>query len=58
MTSLRFENMWLKMKQFKDLAKEWVGKLLVSGFFGFVLASKLKVLKGISEVGTKSSLRM
>ena len=46
------------MTQFKDLAKEWVGKLLVSGFFGFVLASKLKVLKGISEVGTKSSLRM
>ena len=41
-----FENMWLKAVGFKDLLRGWWQSLHFSGSFSFVLASKLKALKG------------
>ena len=49
----RFENMWLKFEGFKDLLRGWWQSLHFSGSFGFVLASKLKALKGILRVWNK-----
>ena len=43
----RFENMWLKFEGFKDLLRVWWQSLHFSGSFSFILASKLKALKGI-----------
>ena len=49
----RFENMWLKFEGFKDLLRDWWQSLHFSGSFSFVLASKLKALKGILKVWNK-----
>ena len=49
----RFENMWLKFKGFKDLLRGWWQSLHFSGFFSFVLTSKLKALKGILRAWNK-----
>ena len=49
----RFENMWLKFKGFKDLLRGWWQSLHFFGSFSFVLASKLKALKGILRVWNK-----
>ena len=49
----RFENMWLKFEGFKDLLRGWWQSLHFSGSFSFVLASKLKALKGILRVWNK-----
>ena len=49
----RFENMWLKFEGFKDLLRGWWQSLQFSGSFSFVLASKLKALKGILKVWNK-----
>ena len=43
----RFEIMWLKYEGFKDLMRDWWQNMQFSGTFSFVLASKLKALKGI-----------
>ena len=49
----RFENMWLKVEGFKDLLRGWWQDLQFTGSFSFVLASKLKALKGILKVCNK-----
>ena len=49
----RFENMWLKFEGFKDLLRGWWQSLQFSGSYSFVLASKLKALKGILKVWNK-----
>ena len=46
----RFEIMWLKFEGFKDLLRNWWQGLHFVGSFSFVLASKLKALKGILKV--------
>ena len=46
----RLENMWLKVVGFKDLLRGWWQSLHFSGSFSFVLASKLKALKGILKI--------
>ena len=61
----RFESMWLKFEDFKDLLKgRWQG-LSFKGFASYILAEKLKGLKGIlktwnkevfGNVGTKKAL--
>ena len=43
----RFENMWLKFAGFKDILRGWWQSLHFSGSYIFILASKLKALKGI-----------
>ena len=43
----RFENMWLKLAGFKDILRDWWQSLHFSGSYSFILASKLKALKGI-----------
>ena len=49
----RFEIMWLKFDGFKDLLRGWWQNLHFSGSFSFVLASKVKALKGILRVWNK-----
>ena len=49
----RFEIMWLKFDGFKDLLRGWWQSLHFSGSFSFVLASKVKALKGILRVWNK-----
>ena len=49
----RFENMWLKLEGFKELLRGWWQSLHFSRSFSFVLASKLKVLKGILRAWNK-----
>ena len=49
----RFENMWLKFEGFKDLLRVWWQSLHFSRSFSFILASKLKALKGILRVWNK-----
>ena len=49
----RSENMWLKFEGFKDLLRGWWQCLHFSGSFSFVLASKLKALKGILRAWNK-----
>ena len=44
--------MWLKFEGFKDLLRNWWQSLHFSGS-GFVLASKLKALKGILRAWNK-----
>ena len=43
----RLEIMWLKYKGFKDFMRDWWQNMQFGGTFSFVLASKLKALKGI-----------
>ena len=49
----RFEIMWLKFEGFKDLLRDWWQSLQFSRSFSFVLASKLKAMKGILTVWNK-----
>ncbi|KAJ9708504.1 hypothetical protein PVL29_000509 [Vitis rotundifolia] len=41
----RFENMWLKVKGFKDLIRSWWQGMEVNGSASFKLSAKLKELK-------------
>ena len=41
----RFENMWLKVEGFKDLARNWWEGYNVQGSCSYILAAKLKALK-------------
>ena len=43
----RFELMWLKFGGFKELLKGWWQNLKFHGSFSYILAAKLKALKGI-----------
>ena len=52
----RFEIIWLKFEGFKDLLRDWWQSLQFSGSFSFVLASKLKAMKGILKVWNKEIL--
>ena len=45
--------MWLKFEGFKDLLRDWWQSLHFSGSFSFVLALKLKALKGILRAWNK-----
>ena len=45
--------MWLKFEGFKDLLRGWWQSLHFFGSFSFVLASKLKALKGILRAWNK-----
>ena len=49
----RFENTWLKFEGFKDFLRGWWQCLHFFSFFSFVLASKLKALKGILRAWNK-----
>ena len=49
----RFEIMWLKYEGFKDLLRDWWQNMQFFGSFSFVLASKLKAMKGILKVWNK-----
>ena len=49
----RFENMWLKVEGFKDMMRLWWQNLNFKGSFSFVLAEKLKALKGILKIWNK-----
>ena len=49
----RFENMWLKTEGFKDLLKGWWQGLSVRGSASFILAEKLKGLKGKLKIWNK-----
>ena len=40
-----FENMWLIEEMFKELLKSWSQGFNFNGFFGFILAAKLKAPK-------------
>ena len=44
-SSFRFENMWLKVEEFKDLLKAWWEGENFHGSASFILAEKLKVVK-------------
>ena len=44
-SSFRFENMWLKTDEFKDMIHSWWNRYSFSGTPNFVLAKKLKALK-------------
>ena len=52
-TPFRFEIMSLKFDGFKDILRGWWQNLHFSGSFSFVLASKVKALKGILRVWNK-----
>ena len=43
----RFELMWLKFRGFRELLKGWWQNLTFHGSFSYILAAKLKALKGI-----------
>ena len=43
----QFEIMWLKVKGFKELVKNWWHSLNFNGTCSFILASKLKALKAL-----------
>ena len=45
--------MWLRVEGFKDLLKQWWQGLKFSGSFIFILAEKLKALKGILKSWNK-----
>ena len=49
----RFEIMWLRVEGFKDLLKQWWHGLNFFGSFSFILAEKLKALKGILKSWNK-----
>ena len=44
-TPFRFENMWPRVEEFKDLVRRWWTGYTFSGSFGHILLRKLKVLK-------------
>lgn len=46
LTTFRFELMWLEQKNFPELIAEWWKEFRVTGWAGFKLASKQKLLKG------------
>ena len=45
--SFRFELIWLKFRGFSELLKGWWQNLKFHGSFSYILAAKLKALKGI-----------
>ena len=46
-TPFRFELMWLKLRGFRELLKGWWQNLKFHDSFSYILAAKLKALKGI-----------
>ena len=53
----RFENMWLKEEEFKDLLKSWWQGFNFMGSCSFILAAKLKALKGNLKTWNKEVFR-
>ena len=49
----RFELMWLKYEGFKETLKGWWQSLVFHSSFSFILAAKLKGLKGILKVWSR-----
>ena len=43
--SLRFENMWLNAKGFKDLVSKWWQRTEVSWVGSYILTEKIKAIK-------------
>ena len=63
-TPFRFENIWLKAEGFEELLKNWWQYLNFCSSHSYILAAKLKALKGLlkswkkevfSEVGSRKS---
>ena len=52
-TPFRFENMWLKGEGFKELLKNWWQNLNFCGSHSYILAAKLKALKGLLKSWNK-----
>ena len=53
LSPFRFETMWLKSEGFKDLLRGWWLGLSFRGFASYILAAKLKALKGILKTWNK-----
>ena len=51
----KFENMWLQHEEFSEKVKGWWGSYEYHGSPSFVLASKLKALKGDIKIWNKES---
>jgi hypothetical protein len=45
-SSFKFENMWLKDEGFVDKVRNWWSSFSFMGFLSFILATKLRALKG------------
>ena len=54
----RFEIIWLKYEGFKDLLRDWWQNMQFFRSFSFVLASKLKALKGIVKTKKEALKRV
>ena len=54
----RFENMWLKVEGFKDLARNWWEGYNVQGSCSYILDAKLKALKQDLKSWNKEVLEM
>ena len=54
----RFENMWLKVEDCLERVRNWWGSYQFSGNTSFVLANKMKALKGDIKNGMKMNLGM
>ena len=48
-TPFRFENMWLKEEDFKEVLRKWWEGIQVSGSASYILREKLKALKPIMK---------
>ena len=57
-SSFKFENMWLKVGGFVDKVRQWCNDYHFMGPLSYVLACKLKALKGILSIGTSMFLGM
>ena len=52
-TPFRFELMWLKFRGFREPLKGWWQNMKFHGSYNFILAAKLKALKGILKTWNK-----
>ena len=52
-TPFCFELMWLKFRGFRELLKGWWKNMKFHGSYNFILAAKLKALKGILKTWNK-----
>ena len=52
-TPFRFELMWLKFRGFRELLKGWWQNMKFHGSYNFIVAAKLKALKGILKTWNK-----
>ena len=56
-TPLWFENMLLKAEGFKELLKSWWQNLNFCGSHSYILAAKLKALKGLPKILEQGGVR-